>query len=147
MLAGAPSMQEVRGFFVSRIINLYDFDRHVCVICLFAGESDRPTLLLKTNVSVVPLFECNRTLVEYNTLSNQPSLRALSDTQMCALNPNDNSDACQGDSGGPLFIAEPSGVSTIVGVISFGISCGSQLPGVYTRVASYKNWIESIIWP
>lgn len=96
---------------------------------------------------MIPLNECNRTLLEYNQLPNWPSLRALSESQICALNPNDNSDACQGDSGGPLFIADTSGVSTLVGIISFGISCGSQIPGIYTRVASYTNWIESVVWP
>lgn len=96
---------------------------------------------------MVPLTECNRTLTDYNRDRNEPSLRGLSESQICAMNPNDNSDACQGDSGGPLFIAEVNGVSTIVGIISFGISCGTQIPAVYTRVASYTNWIENIVWP
>lgn len=111
------------------------------------GEPDRPSLLLKASVSTVPLTDCNRTLTDYNRLSNQPSLRALTVSQMCALNPLDNSDACQGDSGGPLFVTDHSGVSTLLGVISFGVSCGSHLPGVYTRVAAYTEWIESVVWP
>lgn len=104
-------------------------------------------MLLKATVSMVALADCNRTLTDYNRLANQASLRALSVAQMCALNPRDNSDACQGDSGGPLFVADRSGVSTLVGVISFGVSCGSHLPGVYTRVAAYTEWIESVVWP
>lgn len=60
----------------------------------------------------------------------------------------DNSDACQGDSGGPIFLNDNvSGVSTIVGIVSFGVSCGSELPGVYTRIASFMDWIENIVWP
>lgn len=53
----------------------------------------------------------------------------------------------QGDSGGPIQIVTDDGVSTVVGITSFGISCGSALPSVYTRVAFYINWIESIAWP
>lgn len=104
--------------------------------------------MLKANVSSVPLEQCNRTLLEYNQLSNLPSLRALTDTQMCAVNLIERSDACQGDSGGPVFLNDfRSGVSTIVGIVSFGVSCGTELPGVYTRIASYMDWIERIVWP
>lgn len=113
-------------------------------------EADRTNLskvLLKANLNIVPLDRCNETLTKFNELSNLPSLRALSKSQMCALNLMIRSDACQGDSGGPLFIHHPSGMSTIIGIISFGVSCGTALPGVYTRIASYVDWIENTIWP
>lgn len=35
----------------------------------------------------------------------------------------------------------------IVGVVSFGPACGIGLPGVYTRVAAYVPWVESVVWP
>lgn len=99
-------------------------------------------------MTTVPLDRCNQMLLEYNKLANIASLRGLIDSQMCAINPIDYSDACQGDSGGPLFLNEPStGLSTVVGIVSFGVSCGSELPGVYTRIASYTNWIEDTVWP
>lgn len=46
-----------------------------------------------------------------------------------------------------MQIYSPNGMSTVVGVTSFGISCGSALPSVYARVAFYLDWIESIVWP
>lgn len=55
----------------------------------------------------------------------------------------------QGDSGGPLqvFHHEYLCMYSIVGItsFSFGLSCG-KVPGVYTRVYPYLNWIESIVW-
>lgn len=37
----------------------------------------------------------------------------------------------------------------IIGITSFGKSCGVALnmPGVYTRVSAYTDWIEGIVWP
>ncbi|XP_031627884.1 serine protease persephone-like [Contarinia nasturtii] len=109
----------------------------------------RPSILLKTNVTSMPLQLCNTTLLNYNRDANQPSLReGLSQSQCCAFDPMARNDACQGDSGGPLQIfPHSSNIASVVGVVSFGISCGTTLPGVYTRVAYYLQWIESIVWP
>lgn len=109
--------------------------------------TNRSEALLKAYVNTVPLEKCNNTLIDSN-LGNLASLRGLSASQMCASNLVVGSDACQGDSGGPLFIHERlTGVSTIVGIVSFGISCATDLPGVYTRVGSFVEWIESTVWP
>ncbi|KAH9638094.1 hypothetical protein HF086_014955 [Spodoptera exigua] len=78
----------------------------------------------------------------------------LKEHQLCAGKLNGGKDACQGDSGGPLQVNIPLPIKTqgnmnyVVGVTSFGIGCGLPgLPGVYTRVASFADWIESIVWP
>lgn len=53
----------------------------------------------------------------------------------------------QGDSGGPLELKGAHSVSKIVGVTSFGMACGfAGLPGVYTRVSHYIEWIENIVF-
>lgn len=61
----------------------------------------------------------------------------------------DNLSLLQGDSGGPLQVQQKrtSSVYSIVGVTSYGTGCGGKSPGVYTRVYSYLDWIESIVWP
>lgn len=104
---------------------------------------------MKANITTVPLSQCNETVLEYNKLPDNPAFRTgISETQYCAYDPLGQKDSCQGDSGGPLQIY-PYGtpVSKVVGVVSFGVSCGSSFPGIYTRVASYIDWIEQHVWP
>lgn len=51
-------------------------------------------------------------------------------------------DSCQGDSGGPLVIRS---INTLVGVVSFGISCADpSYPGVYSNVAVARMWIYRV---
>ncbi|KAG5895346.1 hypothetical protein JTB14_003143 [Gonioctena quinquepunctata] len=56
-------------------------------------------------------------------------------------------DACKMDSGGPLFWMDTSRGSSrrlqLLGVVSYGLGCASELPGVNTRVTSYIPWIVS----
>ncbi|RLN97141.1 hypothetical protein BBJ28_00026850 [Nothophytophthora sp. Chile5] len=55
-----------------------------------------------------------------------------------------NKDSCQGDSGGPL-ISEMSAEDVLIGVVSWGNGCGlAGYPGVYARVSSGREWIESV---
>ena len=51
-----------------------------------------------------------------------------------------------GDSGGPLFVQTTNGPGQI-GVVSWGQNSWTtaQNPGVYTRIASYRQWIDSVI--
>ncbi|KOB75880.1 Serine protease HP21 [Operophtera brumata] len=56
----------------------------------------------------------------------------------------------QGDSGGPLQVKNKKILCmyTVIGVTSFGQACGfTGVPAIYTRVAHYLPWIESIVWP
>lgn len=53
-------------------------------------------------------------------------------------------DACTGDSGGPC-IKFLKGYWVLIGVVSWGTGCGKQaLPGVYTKVLSYHEWIRTV---
>ncbi|XP_025986027.1 chymotrypsin-2 [Solenopsis invicta] len=63
--------------------------------------------------------------------------------QVCAFNPSSDKGSCQGDSGGPLTIN-----NELVGLVSWAYGCADQIyPTVFTRVLTYKNWIESKINP
>jgi hypothetical protein len=60
------------------------------------------------------------------------------DTELCAADFTNDRDACFGDSGGPLVYG-----STLVGIVSWGDGCAVDgAPGVYTRVSSFKPWVD-----
>ncbi|XP_055529767.1 serine protease persephone-like [Wyeomyia smithii] len=148
-------------------------EEYVVPICLYSDTADLPenlvmsaegfgitdvdhqtrsAELMKVNVTTVALNKCNQTFFENNLLTNNRRLAlGLIETQYCATGfENTESkrigDTCQGDSGGPLQIVEDNKFK-LVGVTSFGNGCGSNTPSVYTRVARYIDWIESVVWP
>ena len=109
----------------------------------------RSTELLKTSLKTMSLLECNSTFLNYSRQVNLAAFRdGLIEGQYCAYDPQGKNDSCQGDSGGPLqYFDANSTMETVVGIVSLGISCGTFLPSIYTRVAFYLDWIEPIVWP
>lgn len=100
----------------------------------------------------MPLHKCNSTILDWNKNEVHPLsafINGISESQYCAYDPEEERDSCQGDSGGPLqyYPDSNSSIATVVGIVSFGVTCGTKLPSVYTRVAYYIDWIESIVWP
>lgn len=97
----------------------------------------------------MPLSECNKIILEWNREKNLPIFRGGIDaSRYCAYDPGNRNDSCQGDSGGPLQVFRSDSNSTrIIGIVSFGIGCGTTLPSIYTRVAYYFDWIKSHVWP
>uniref|UniRef100_A0A182TI49 Peptidase S1 domain-containing protein n=1 Tax=Anopheles melas TaxID=34690 RepID=A0A182TI49_9DIPT len=102
-------------------------------------------LLLQAIVNHVPVPECQQKMNEnflYVTLADE--------WQMCAAGEG-LVDSCQGDSGGPLgFSVDVAGAKFVqFGIVSAGVrSCGKEsVPGIYTRVTSYMNWIVANMKP
>lgn len=88
-------------------------------------------ILQKAKVSVINLSKCRETFP--NVLDNQ----------MCTF--ATGRDACQFDSGGPALWQNPStGRLVSVGIISYGIACGTRNPSVNTRVGAFMDWILSV---
>ena len=63
----------------------------------------------------------------------------LPEGQICAAYYGEGGkDACQGDSGGPLTIE-----GRLAGIVSWGNGCAQpNYPGVYTEVASFREWVN-----
>ncbi|XP_026737030.1 trypsin, alkaline C-like [Trichoplusia ni] len=73
----------------------------------------------------------------YNTIG-----AVIQDSMMCAGRVDAGGpDGCFGDSGGPLIYK-----GLVVGIVSFGYSCGHRyFPGVYTKVSYYTNWVLTTV--
>ncbi|KAK2721777.1 venom serine protease Bi-VSP-like isoform X2 [Artemia franciscana] len=66
-------------------------------------------------------------------------------TVICAGVPSGRQDACQGDSGGPLM-TPVGGKFYLIGIVSKGLACGTpNVPGIYTRVTTFMDWITNEI--
>ncbi len=101
-----------------------------------------PTQLRGTFVNMTPGTTCGTLFPAYNGLTDS--------TNVCAGVVEGGKDSCQGDSGGPLYRVDTTEnrVSVVTGITSWGVSCGlAETPGVYTRVASYADWIRSTLSP
>ena len=103
----------------------------------------------------------NLKLISHNTCIDKlrPHLDILllsenvrNSSQICADSIKEKDDTCSGDSGGPLQIYHLDHYNydcmySVIGVTSIGYACGLGVPGVYTRVLHYLDWIENIVWP
>ncbi|XP_034834614.1 trypsin-1-like [Maniola hyperantus] len=104
------------------------------------GIGTRPNVLQKTDVVVVENNECN------NWYESQGSKVRIIPTQMCAGHETGGRDSCWADSGGPLMVKGDKGHSTIIGVVSTGSGCArAKMPGIYTRVSKFTEWIVSSV--
>ena len=138
-------------------------------------EAKRPSMdLLETTVKAVDRNACNRVLTMARmqagdldkafsdlafTFNLSPVARKSLETaivqnggtvtpqMICAGAEVDGRDTCPGDSGGPILRRLSNGQMVQVGVVSFGIGqCGvAALPGVYTRLALYTNWMRQVV--
>lgn len=107
------------------------------------GSGTSSTLLMQTLLSGVPDPTCD---VMWKSNINVSDYSIY----VCASSPSPllGRDSCFGDSGGPLVWQDPQAAGDrdfglrLIGLVSFGEGCASDLPGVYTEVASYIPWIE-----
>lgn len=99
------------------------------------GALDFPNELYEVNVPIVAQDICAFTYAAQGA--------QITNNMLCAGVPIGGKDACQGDSGGPLIVPDGVGGFKLAGVVSWGIGCARPgLPGVYTRVANFIDWIE-----
>lgn len=78
--------------------------------------------------------------------------RIIKDTQLC-VGGDWKKDSCNGDSGGALVREHKDSRGNsywyVAGIVSYGpVECGTYgVPGVYTRVSKYLDWIQNNIQP
>ena len=71
---------------------------------------------------------------------------AISNHTVCTHGNNGNKGTCFGDSGGPLVCLDDNESSYIlVGIVSWGVGCGSAFPEVFVSVSFYLEFIYSTI--
>lgn len=102
-----------------------------------SGGSD---LLNEASLRVIPNQRCNN--VEGYWSGMHVSYQGyIANSMMCAS--FKDRDACQGDSGGPLIVKGTNGdEDLLVGLVSWGLGCANDFPGVYSRVSSGYNWVR-----
>ena len=112
----------------------------------FKETAKKSEVLLKVHVPTINQEDCQKA---YQKTYQHSSIQ-ISDNQICAG--GIKGDSCGGDSGGPLqYITELRNEVRYIqhGIVSFGPKfCGlTDIPGVYTRVDRYMDWILSSLQP
>uniref|UniRef100_A0A7S1AYI1 subtilisin n=1 Tax=Noctiluca scintillans TaxID=2966 RepID=A0A7S1AYI1_NOCSC len=111
----------------------------------FSAIGNSPGILQKAQMQVWSNGECTQ---RYAGVSDMP---VVMPENICARGEDVDglyTDACQGDSGGPMTCHTGSnrdGPShTLEAIISWGIGCGSNRPGIYSRVSQITEWVNQI---
>lgn len=99
-------------------------------------NGDIQQILQKAEVNVVSRIECN---------SEDAYDGMVSGRMICLASPG--KDACQGDSGGPAITKlDSSDEPVLFATTSWGFGCAEpEFPGVYGRIISVRDWINSIL--
>lgn len=113
--------------------------------CVVTGWGMTEELIFGAPVASDVLREVPVRLYDNNICKQIKGYNFLTDNNVCAGFEEGKKDACSGDSGGPLVCrvskSDPGWV--IYGVVSWGYGCAQPgMPGVYTKVPKYIDWIE-----
>ncbi|XP_029709519.2 serine protease snake-like [Aedes albopictus] len=136
------------------------FSKVIRPACLWTGENINVTAVIATGFGSMETAGSGSNLLRKVVLqfvdkqlcerqfSGRRFASGLMDQQLCIGSETSGKDTCQGDSGGPIqTILETKGCTYhVIAVTSLGpLSCGDS-PALYTKVSSYIDWIEGIVW-
>ncbi|MBX4891201.1 trypsin-like serine protease [Rhizobium bangladeshense] len=98
-----------------------------------------PTELQEVELPLVSREDCRAAYRESSMRMNP-----IDERNVCAGYAEGGKDACQGDSGGPLVARRPDKRWIQIGIVSWGAGCAeAEHYGVYTRVATFRDWIAA----
>ena len=128
----------------------YIFNNGTGVRCWVAGwgkdeiDGEFSTIQKKVALPLVPPQRCNSALkIALNNQRQGTGDRFQLDASEVCAGGEVGKDSCTGDGGSPLVCQAQSGRWTVVGLTTWGVSCGlSDTPGVYAKVSHFRNWIN-----
>ncbi|KAG5670590.1 hypothetical protein PVAND_000841 [Polypedilum vanderplanki] len=159
------SLSQWNDIALLRLSTKVQFNDFIKPICLQQDRNLKITDILGQSLVVAGFgateFSSSSTTKQHVSIIVQPSEkcdqifrkegRRLTDTQICAGGVK-NEDSCRGDSGGPVMklVNINQELSWVLyGIVSYGAQpCGeANVPGVYTKVDQYIEWISSKLRP
>lgn len=104
----------------------------------FGADARYQTTLKKVDLSLVSHDQCQKRLRG----TRLGPYYILDQSFLCAGG-EEGADTCEGDGGGPLICALKSDPNRYVqvGIVSWGIGCGTNVPAVYASLHSNINWL------
>lgn len=127
------------------------------------GDSKPANHLHAVHVPILSKSACVHLYAKAFVDGNKASTYVNNPNILCAGLQEGGRDACIGDSGGPLAVCvdnfdyrhhttipvekkQCNGHWKLAGIISNGYRCAEPgIPGLYTNVSEFANWIQSII--
>jgi len=127
----------------------YQFNNGTGVRCWVAGwgkddfNGDFQIIPHKVDLPLVDKTSCNNKLKDALNKQRPRSGNSfkLSESEICAGG-QIGKDACTGDGGSPLVCQSAAGQWTVVGLVTWGVGCANDVPGVYLRVSEFLQWIR-----